>query len=797
MLFDLAEATDLVIGNTSFRKRQGKLMTHLNSANGTKSQIDYILIRRKWRGCLQDVETYNSLSSLGSDHRVVVATIKLRLRANLKQSRKARYYWTALSQETDLQARYGVEIRNRYECLKKEGDQSDISTQYNCLVKANSETATKLLPKKKRDKKLLASEDRRVSAARTELQRVSERNMKLNNQQTKEDLKSAKDNLDKAYLEANEEFLERQIDEIKEENKGKGTSFSPWKTINNITGRKRAKEGQVKGRSQQERLDNWYDAFKNLLGNPPVVADEEEEIEQIFEELPIRTDSFDEEELQKAIGQLKNGKSCGEDGIPAEVLRYCDINDLLLHFCNTAFNTGQRPDLWDTANIVPVPKSGDLSSPDNYRGISLTSIISKTFNRMLLNRIRDHIDPLLRFNQNGFRQGRGTAGQILALRRLLEGVQARKLPAVITFVDFRKAFDSIHRGKMCKILSAYGIPAKIVSAINNMYKTTLAKVISPDGETEIFQIHAGVLQGDTLAPFLFITMLDYCLRMAIPDDRANDLGFTIKPRQSRRIGKQTITDLGFADDLALLSDTMEQAQEILLALETHAAKVGLHINSKKTQYMSFNQTSSEPLCTTAGNKLQKVQDFKYLGAWMASTSQDMHVRKGLAWKSINSLQKIWKSNLSRQVKINVFQTLVEPVLLYGSETWTLTKQLERSLDGCYTRLLRAGLNISWRDKVTNENLYGDLPKVTSKVRERRLSAAGHFHRHQEEAASKLVLWDPKHGSSGSRNKTYVKVLLEDTGLENISELISLMEDRRAWKYTNVYKHDDDGRPRSK
>ena len=90
-------ATNLVIGNTSFRKRRGKLLTHLNSANGTKSQLDYILIRCKWRGCPQDVETNNSLSSFGSDRRVVLATIKLRLRANLKQSRKTRHYWTTLS----------------------------------------------------------------------------------------------------------------------------------------------------------------------------------------------------------------------------------------------------------------------------------------------------------------------------------------------------------------------------------------------------------------------------------------------------------------------------------------------------------------------------------------------------------------------------------------------------------------------------------------------------------------------------------------------------------------------------
>ena len=123
---------------------------------------------------------------------------------------------------------------------------------------------------------------------------------------------------------------------------------------------------------------------------------------------------------------------------------------------------------------------------------------------------------------------------------------------------------------------------------------------------------------------LFLFSSSHCWTIVTPDDRAHTLGFIIKPRQSRRIGKQTITDLSFANDLALLSDIMEQAQEILLALETQAA----NISTKKTQYMSFNQTSNEPLHTKNGSKLQQVQDLKYLGDWTVSTIQDMHGRKG-------------------------------------------------------------------------------------------------------------------------------------------------------------------------
>ena len=115
-------------------------------------------------------------------------------------------------------------------------------------------------------------------------------------------------------------------------------------------------------------------------------------------------------------------------------------------------------------------------------------------------------------NQNGFRRNRSTTSQILIIRRILEGVWAKNLQATILFVDFAKAFDSIHRGKMEQILQAYGLPEETVAAIMILYRNTKVKVRSPDGDTEYFDIVAGVLQGDTLAPDFFIICLDYVIK---------------------------------------------------------------------------------------------------------------------------------------------------------------------------------------------------------------------------------------------------------------------------------------------
>ena len=131
------------------------------------------------------------------------------------------------------------------------------------------------------------------------------------------------------------------------------------------------------------------------------------------------------------------------------------------------------------------------------------------------------MEKVLRKNQNGFRLSRSTIGQILTVRRIIEGVKSKNLSACLLFVDFSKAFDSIHRGKLFEILLAYGLPQETVNAIYMLYQDSKAMVRSPDSDTDFFQIISGVLQGDTLAPYLFIICLDYALRISADKHKRN------------------------------------------------------------------------------------------------------------------------------------------------------------------------------------------------------------------------------------------------------------------------------------
>ena len=152
---------------------------------------------------------------------------------------------------------------------------------------------------------------------------------------------------------------------------------------------------------------------------------------------------------------------------------------------------------------------------------------------------------------------------------------------------------------------------------------------------------------------------------------------------------------------------MEQAQLLLQRLEIAGEAIGLHINCKEKEYVMLNQANTE-LKSQGGELLKQVEDFKYLGSWIADSKRDMEVRIRLAWKVLNKLDRIWKSKLKTELKIQFFRTTIESVLLYGAESWTLTNSMCRRLDGTCTIMLRAVVGFTWRDRKTNNEVYGQL-----------------------------------------------------------------------------------------
>ena len=299
---------------------------------------------------------------------------------------------------------------------------------------------------------------------------------------------------------------------------------------------------------------------------------------------------------------------------------------------------------------------------------------------------------------------------------------------------------------MEQILLAYSLPKETVAAITILYRNTKVKVPSPDGDTEYFDIVAGVLQGDTLTPYLFIICLDYVLRTSI--DKIRENGFELTKKRSRRYPTKTITDADYTDDIALLANTPNQAETLLHSLERAAAGIGLHVNAHKTEYMCYNQTGD--ISTLNGSSLKLVDKFTYLGSSVSSAEKDIDTRLMKAWTAIDRLSIIWKSDLTDKMKRSFFQAVVVSKLLYGCTTWTLTKQLKKKLDGNYTRMLRAILNKSWRQHPTRHQLYSHLPLIIKTKQVRRTRHAGHCWRSKGRTHQWCTPMDPAYGQAKNR-----------------------------------------------
>ena len=154
--------------------------------------------------------------------------------------------------------------------------------------------------------------------------------------------------------------------------------------------------------------------------------------------------------------------------------------------------------------------------------------------------------------------------------------------------------------------------------------------------------------------------------------------------------------------------------------------------------MCFNQTGD--ISTLDGSSLKLVDKFTYLGSSVSSTEKDIDRWLMKAWTAIDKLSIIWRSDLTDKMKRSFFQAAVVLILLYGCTTWTLTKRLEKKLDGNYTRMLRAILNKSWRQHPTKHQLYGYLPPIMKTIQVRRTRHAGYCWRSRDELISDVLLW---------------------------------------------------------
>jgi hypothetical protein len=354
------------------------------------------------------------------------------------------------------------------------------------LVKIIKNAADATLPRMKKRKKAtcLWKEDNDIA-------HIRERILDLRATDSFE-LQEQRQNIKQLYLRKLEESISTQIAELNSLHE-KSRSIAVWRAINNITERKKREKIRIQADTDQEKSEILREHFHKLLNNPstvpPILSPRNFHLKK-----PIfNTGEITMKELIAAAKLTAGLKAPGPDGIPGIVYKASTLQHLLPIMNAILAGNISPPTEWTEAIIIPIPKKGDLTKPNNYRGISLMSTAAKLFNKVLLMRLAPLDDVLLPV-QSGFRRARGTPEQVLAIRLLIDRCRSRQQTCTIVYVDFTKAFDSVNRCAMKEILELYGIPTKLVNAIMSLYHNTRSRVrLNQDTISEEFYTTTGVL----------------------------------------------------------------------------------------------------------------------------------------------------------------------------------------------------------------------------------------------------------------------------------------------------------------
>ena len=273
----------------------------------------------------------------------------------------------------------------------------------------------------------------------------------------------------------------------------------------------KSKDGTILSKESDIR-ERWKEHFNELL-NRPEPEHPADGLDDNNDVLDIETDPPSiKDEIRNAIRDMKSGKAPGVDNITAELLK-ADIEtsvDKIHNLVREIWREERSPEDWNRGLIVKLPKKGGLAQCGNWRGITLLVTTAKIMGKIIISRITKELDNQLREEQPGVRKGRGTTEQIYILRgtSLNKQQSGDQIFIYCSLTIYEKAFDSVHRETLWKILKHYGIPEKLINMVNVMYNNNQCAVLDGEGTSDFFTVKSGVKQGCNMAGFLFIIVID-------------------------------------------------------------------------------------------------------------------------------------------------------------------------------------------------------------------------------------------------------------------------------------------------
>jgi len=388
-------------------------------------------------------------------------------------------------------------------------------------------------------------------------------------------------------------------------------------------------------------------------------------------------------------------------------------------------------------------------------------VAEKVLERVILDRILTSREARCRESQAGFRFGRSCADQIFTLKRILRVRSEWNLPVVAVALDFASAYDSVDRESLFRILEAEGMCCKTLRVIKAMLQGTKARVRIGKEETEEFEIVRGVKQGSVLSPSLFVAVMDWVLHEAL-DGKVRGID----------VDGMEITDLDYADDVLLLTDSIQQAQVAINRVQEAGRKVGLELNAKKTVWLAKNVKPAKLYVN--GTEIEKSESIVYLGSQVdadGGMSEEVDRRVNAANRVFWSFRRLWKNNhVSLQTKARVYAASVRSALMYGAENWALTEKQLYTIEVFDRKRLRWIAGIKWSDKISNHQLMEKvkLDTLDTFIMRRRWQWLGHILRMSPKRWPRRVIeWkeDKQYGarrSAGAPKKSWNRIVAKES-----------------------------------